>query len=99
MQKGLGPHWKALVRRNRAGEMDADGLVWAAPYRWGCTLVAVRTDRLHRYAGRPSSCLYLQTGHSVCGVSSTFVAQLHTMRMPVPTCLAMMYSSQGELGT
>ena len=48
VQKRLGPQWRSLVRRNREGQLDPRGLIWAAPYRWGCTLFAVRADLLAR---------------------------------------------------
>ena len=47
-QRRLGPQWRGLVRRNDQGFPDAQGRVWAAPYRWGCTLLAVRADLLAR---------------------------------------------------
>lgn len=36
----LPPLWQRLVRRNSAGQLDAAGQVWGAPYRWGTTAIA-----------------------------------------------------------
>lgn len=38
------PQWKALVTRNEAGKLDANGKVWAVPYRVGTTVIAYRQD-------------------------------------------------------
>ncbi len=42
----LPSRWQQLVRRNRQGELDENGLVWGAPYRWGSTVIVYRRDRL-----------------------------------------------------
>ncbi|KAK9866488.1 hypothetical protein WJX84_005441 [Apatococcus fuscideae] len=49
----LYPHWRQLVQRNGLGHAAADGHIWAAPYRWGATLVAFRKDLLLRAGGKP----------------------------------------------
>jgi putative spermidine/putrescine transport system substrate-binding protein len=36
--------WQSLVRRNTQGQPDPNGQVWAAPYRWGTTVIAYRQD-------------------------------------------------------
>lgn len=41
----LPARWQQLVRRNAQGELDPKGQVWAAPYRWGTTVLAYRRDR------------------------------------------------------
>ncbi|PZV11896.1 MAG: polyamine ABC transporter substrate-binding protein [Leptolyngbya sp.] len=38
------PQWKALVTRNGEGKPDANGKVWAMPYRVGTTVIAYRQD-------------------------------------------------------
>lgn len=47
-QASLSPRWQRLLRRDERGQLSERGDVWAAPHRWGCTLVAVRTDKLLR---------------------------------------------------
>jgi putative spermidine/putrescine transport system substrate-binding protein len=42
----LPPRWQTLVRRNGEGELDPDGEIWGAPYRWGTLLIAYRQDLL-----------------------------------------------------
>ena len=40
----LPSQWKALVTRSATGQLDSKGQVWAAPYRWGTTVIAYRKD-------------------------------------------------------
>jgi putative spermidine/putrescine transport system substrate-binding protein len=40
----LDDRWKQLVQRNPQGLLDPNGSLWAAPYRWGATLIAYRQD-------------------------------------------------------
>ncbi|GIL81389.1 hypothetical protein Vretimale_1058 [Volvox reticuliferus] len=49
----LPPRLRQLVHRNAAGVPDAHGPVYGAPYRWGCTLIAYRRDRLLHRGGDP----------------------------------------------
>ncbi|KAK9807227.1 hypothetical protein WJX73_010860 [Symbiochloris irregularis] len=51
--KALPPRWRSLVRRDNQGLPSADGDVWAAPYRWGCTLIAANNRLLQRQGATP----------------------------------------------
>ena len=31
---------QVLLRRNSEGEIDPEGKIWSAPYRWGCMVIA-----------------------------------------------------------
>ena len=37
--------WQKLVSRNEQGEIDSQGKIYGAPYRWGNTLIAYRSDK------------------------------------------------------
>ncbi len=37
--------WQTLVRRNDQGEIDPQGRLWGAPYRWGTTVIAYDKNR------------------------------------------------------
>ncbi|KAG1669301.1 hypothetical protein FOA52_014862 [Chlamydomonas sp. UWO 241] len=86
--KMLGPRWHALLRRDEHGVPSARGQVYAAPYRWGATLVAYREDRLLRAGGVPvadwADLLQPQLKGRVAFVDSsrTFIAvALKTLRL------------------
>ncbi|ELR96723.1 extracellular solute-binding protein [Gloeocapsa sp. PCC 73106] len=38
--------YQELVKRNSQGYVDPQGEIWGAPYRWGTTMIAYRSDRL-----------------------------------------------------
>lgn len=42
----LPQEYQQLVKRNSQGYLDSRGDVWGAPYRWGTTMIAYRSDRL-----------------------------------------------------
>nr|WP_228056258.1 extracellular solute-binding protein [Microcoleus sp. LEGE 07076] len=50
----LPERWQKLVRRNEDGELDAKGKVWAAPYRWGSTVIAYRIDKFQDLGWTPT---------------------------------------------
>ena len=50
----LPSRWQELVRRNALGQLDAQGQVWAAPYRWGNTVIAYNRDKFKSLRWTPS---------------------------------------------
>ena len=44
--QNLPEYWQKLVRRNAQGDITNNGAVYGAPYRWGCTVIAYRRDKL-----------------------------------------------------
>ena len=50
----LPERWQQLVRRNDGGELDANGAIWGAPYRWGTVLIAYRRDKFKELGWTPS---------------------------------------------
>lgn len=44
----LDPAWSGLLRRDSKGFPDPAGPVWAAPYRFGCTMIAYDKRKLSR---------------------------------------------------
>ncbi|MEL6929950.1 MAG: substrate-binding domain-containing protein [Cyanobacteria bacterium J06600_6] len=44
--QNLPKHWQKLVRRDPQGDLADNGAVYGAPYRWGCTVIAYRRDKL-----------------------------------------------------
>ncbi|HEY9298353.1 MAG TPA: extracellular solute-binding protein, partial [Phormidium sp.] len=49
----LPPQYQRLVRRNQQGNIDPKGQVWAAPYRWGTTMIAYRRDKFKAEGLKP----------------------------------------------
>lgn len=49
----LGEKWKKLVTRNDQGNLDAQGKVWAAPYRWGSTVIVYNRDKFRELGWTP----------------------------------------------
>jgi len=45
----LSPKWQELVTRNDGGLVDKQGQIWAAPYRWGSTVIIYRRDKLDKF--------------------------------------------------
>jgi putative spermidine/putrescine transport system substrate-binding protein len=45
--------WHNLVKRNAQGQLDANGDVWAAPYRWGTTVIIYRKDKFQALGWTP----------------------------------------------
>lgn len=46
--------WQQLVTRNDRGQLDPKGKVWAAPYRWGYTVIAYRRDKFKSLGWEPT---------------------------------------------
>ncbi|GAX42670.1 extracellular solute-binding protein [Tolypothrix sp. NIES-4075] len=49
----LPKRWQELVRRNDQGNLDAQGKIWAAPYRWGSSVIVYRRDKFKELGWTP----------------------------------------------
>ncbi|MEH2143936.1 extracellular solute-binding protein [Nostoc sp.] len=49
----LDQRWKKLVMRNDQGNLDTQGKVWGAPYRWGSTVIVYNRDSLQKLGWTP----------------------------------------------
>jgi putative spermidine/putrescine transport system substrate-binding protein len=49
----LPKQWQELVTRNDQGFLDAQGKVWAAPYRWGKTVLIYNRDKFQKNGWQP----------------------------------------------
>lgn len=49
----LNPRWQQLVRRNDQGIPDPQGKIWAAPYRWGSTVIVYDREKLQKFGWVP----------------------------------------------
>ncbi len=49
----LDERWKQLVTRNDQGNLDTQGKVWGAPYRWGSTMIVYNRDKLRKLGWTP----------------------------------------------
>lgn len=45
---GLSEKWKVYLRRNSEGNLDVEGKVWAAPYRWGSMVIAFKKSKFQK---------------------------------------------------
>jgi len=49
----LDEKWKKLVTRDDQGNLDTQGKVWGAPYRWGTTVIVYNRDQLRELGWTP----------------------------------------------
>ncbi|KJH71142.1 extracellular solute-binding protein [Aliterella atlantica] len=51
----LPSRWQNLVRRNEQGFIDPQGKIWAAPYRWGSTVIAYNRQKMQSLGWTPTN--------------------------------------------
>lgn len=49
----LDQRWQKLVTRNDQGNLDSQGKIWAAPYRWGSTVIVYNRDKFQKLGWKP----------------------------------------------
>ncbi|KAL3675307.1 hypothetical protein R1sor_025255 [Riccia sorocarpa] len=49
----LGKKWQAFLRRNKSGDVDPDGKVYAVPYRWGSVMIAYNKKKFKQHGIPP----------------------------------------------
>jgi putative spermidine/putrescine transport system substrate-binding protein len=49
----LNPKWQQPVKRDDQGNIDPQGKVWAAPYRWGNTVIVYNREKLQQFDWQP----------------------------------------------
>jgi putative spermidine/putrescine transport system substrate-binding protein len=49
----LDARWRQLVTRNDQGYLDPQGKIWAAPYRWGSTVIVYDRDKFQELGWMP----------------------------------------------
>lgn len=48
---------QVLLCRNSEGEIDPEGKIWSAPYRWGCVVIAYNKVQFRRHNLAPMEVL------------------------------------------
>ncbi|WP_016950555.1 extracellular solute-binding protein [Anabaena sp. PCC 7108] len=50
---GLDEKWQKVVRRDDQGNLNPQGQVWGAPYRWGSTVIVYNRDKFKEFDWQP----------------------------------------------
>ncbi|KAJ0053046.1 hypothetical protein Pint_02566 [Pistacia integerrima] len=51
--RSLSDKWKVYLRRDYAGEINPEGKIWAAPYRWGSMVIAYKKSKFRKHKLAP----------------------------------------------
>lgn len=51
----LNQRWQELVKRDDQGNLNPQGQVWAAPYRWGNTVIVYNQEKLKKFDWQPQN--------------------------------------------